>query len=140
MCLGKTIRGRENTCCCGCNTAFGIMLIGLLVVGQEILFFVDFWHMAGAGEWNFGIFVQFFMGAARVFFWLWMCCDSIPKRKYFLWTMIITWLVQVAVFVQIQGELIADAQNYCTKKHILEWIIESWGITCTGAIIILELG
>lgn len=101
---------------------------------------VDFWHMSKEGDWNFGIFVQFFMGAARVIVWLWMCCDSIPKRRYFLWTMIITWLVQMAIFVQIQGELFTGTQDYCDRKHVLEWMIESWGITCTGSIIILELG
>ena len=54
--------------------------------------------------------------------------------------MIITWLVQMVVFVEIQGELLTGPQDYCNKKHVLEWMMEGWGITCTGSIIILELG
>ena len=46
----------------------------------------------------------------------------------------------MAVFVEIQGELLTGPQGYCNKKHVLEWMMESWGITCTGSIIILELG
>ena len=99
MCLGKTIRGRENTCCCGCSTPMGIFLVGLLVCAQEVFFIYDFGNMWKTGQWNFGVFVWFFVGAARVFFWLFMCCDGIRKRKYFLWCMIITWLIQCLVFV-----------------------------------------
>ena len=95
--------------------------------------------MAKTGEWNFGVFVWFFAGAARVFFWLWMCCDSIRKRKYFLWCMIVTWLIQCAVFVMIQGELFTGPDNYCNKKHILEWMLEAWDIQCGWAITLLEL-
>ena len=74
-----------------------------------------------------------------MFFWLWMCCDSVHKRKYFLWGMIITFLVQCAVFFQIQGELFTGTDAYCNRKHILEWMLESWDIQCGWAILILEL-
>ena len=99
MCLGKHIRGREGKCCCGCSTGLGIFFIGLTVVAQECFFAYDFSNMYKTDGWNFGAFVWFFVGLARVFFWLYMCCDSIRTRKYFLWCMIITFLIQVAVFV-----------------------------------------
>ena len=139
MCLGKHIRGRENTCCFGCSTAFGIFLIGLFVCAEEVFFFYDFVDMYSSDEWNFGVFVWLFVGAARVFFWLWMCCDTIHKRKYFLWTMIITWLIQVALFVNIQGELFTGPDNYCAKQHVLEHMVDKWGISCGWAITMLEL-
>ena len=91
------------------------------------------------GEWNFGVFAWMFVGAARVFFWLWMCCDSIYKRKYFLWMMIITFLIQCALFVFICGELFTGTDNYCSKKHILELMIDNWDINCGWAITVLML-
>ena len=36
--------------------------------------------------------------------------------------------------------MLHDSQRYCTKKHVLVWMIDAWGITCPGAITILELG
>ena len=95
--------------------------------------------MFSSGDWSFGVFVWLFVGAARMFFWLWMCCDTIHKRKYFLWTMIITWLIQVALFVNIQGELFTGPDNYCEKQHVLKHMVEKWGLKCGGAITILEL-
>ena len=139
MCLGKHIRGRENTCCCGCSTSFGILLIGILVCAQVVFFFYDFIDMFKSGVWNFGVFVWIFIGLSRAFFWLWMCCDTIHKRKYFLWNMIVTWLIQVALFVNIQGELFTGPDNYCERQHALDHMVSKWDISCGWAITILEL-
>ena len=124
MCFDKCLRGRVGICGCGCSTRFGVNIIYVISLLEVILFaYLFFSELATEGEivFNLTVLAWLAIGLMRVFAYLSMCFDTISKRKCFMWTLVATTAIEVAMFVILNVGLIDGDSNEETFPLVASW-------------------
>ena len=99
MCFDRCLKGRAGKCCFGCSTRLGIHLIALMSLGEVALITYLFFHELGEGLFNLKVFTWLAITVFRVLaYFPTICYDSISKRKWFMWVLVFTTMVEIIMF------------------------------------------
>ena len=134
MCFDSCLRGRRGQCCFGCSTKLGIHLTAGLTLAEIILISSIFGSEIKDGLFNLKVFTWLFIVILRFLSYLSMCCDGIRKRKAFMWTMVVTTLVELVMFTILNIGLF-DGSN---EEKIFK-IISIWGLGEEMQIALIEV-
>ena len=134
MCFGSCLRGRDNEVFCGCSTRTGINLIYLLAMVELIITGYLFLTEIKDGIFNLKVFMWVNISFFRIIAYFSMCFDSISKRSCFMWVLIATTVVEIAMFTILNvGLFDGDATETAFK------LIESWGMGDAVQVAFIEI-
>ena len=98
MCFESCLKGRTGKCCFGCTTRVGIHLIAMLTLAEVALIAWIFGGELSSGLFNLKVFMWLTITLSRTFAYFAMCCDSISKRRVFMYTMVLTTIIEAILF------------------------------------------
>lgn len=142
MCMDSCLKGRPNICCFGCSTRLGINLIGLLSFAEMGLIGYLFFNELGEGIFDFKLCIWLFIVTVRSLAYINTCCDTISKRRQFMWALIVTTIFEAIMFTVLNVSLFDGS----TSEEVIFDILVGWGmakgvqIFLVEAISILHLG
>ena len=135
MCFDKCLKGRENICCCGCSTRLGINLIAILTLAETGLVTYLFAGQLSDGIFNLKVFSWLFISLFRTCAYFQMCFDTISKRRCYLWSLIGTTIIELAMFTIMNVKLF-DKSN---EDLLFEATLAAWGLSSSMQIAIIEI-
>ena len=123
MCFDSCLKGRAGVSFFGCSTKFGINIVSLLSLIEVGIIGYLFINELGDGEFSLKVFTWLGLCFFRLIAFLSMCCDSISKRKYFMWTLLFTTALEIAMFTILNVSLF-DGDS----SEVAFTLIEAWGM------------
>ena len=123
MCMDSCLKGRQGICCFGCSTRLGINLIGMLSLAEVALIGYLFFNELSSGEFNLKVCAWFLMVTVRSLAYLADFCDSISRRRKFMYTLIVTTILEIVMFTILNVSLFTDS-----GKEVAFRIFAAWGM------------
>ena len=133
MCLDSCLKGREGKCCFNCSTRMGIHLIAILTLAEMAVVSWIFKSEMNHGLFNIKVFTWLFITVVRSFTYFAMCLDSISKRKAFMYTLMVTTLIELSMFVIMNFGLLDES-----KESIAFSAVASWGLGTAMQVLFVE--
>ena len=134
MCFESCLKGRTGICCFGCSTSLGMHLIALLTFAEVALIGSIFCSELASGIFNLKVFTWLAISLFRTLSYFAMCCDSIARRKMHMWVVLVTTMIEAALFT-IMNMGLFDGSN--TEKAFM--VLEAWGLGTSMQIIVIEV-
>ena len=119
----KCLKGRENKCCGCVSTKCGIHLISLLTMAElTFICYIFSNDLVDNGVFSIKLFSWLAITMFRTLIYISMfCCDSISKRRLYMWTLFTTTCAEIVMFTILQVGLFNETS---TEDEALFHLIE----------------
>ena len=111
--MDSCLRGRKGLCCFGISNSFGAHLVGLVIIFELCWFTFFFAKMLGHGEFDIMVFAYFDVALVRTLFYIQMCCDSISRRRNYMYALLGSTIVEACLWVSYNIAIMQGIDYIC---------------------------